>query len=534
VLNNRTAIIAVTALAPAIWGTTYLVTTEFLPPDRPLLSAALRALPAGLLLVLLTRRLPKGSWWWRALVLGALNIGGFFALLFVAAYRLPGGVAAIVLASQPLMVAGLSSRLLGERLTRRTTIAAAAGLAGVALLVLRADARLDGVGVAAAVGGAVVMAIGVVLSKRWPSPAPLLATTGWQLVAGGLLLVPVVLLLEAPLPTTLSTPNLLGYGYLTIIGGAVAYPIWFRGIRALTPTRVTFLGLLSPVVATALGWLALDQQLTAAQALGGLVVLAAIVLAQTRTSPTLSPSGQSPDQVHRGVLNRQSRDDDRGGQVCGTGHPREQTAVGQGFDCTLDLRLARLDQQAAARCQPCRSSLSNSPYDIEPVRTAVECGSRFEQTGLGRKQPDRVAGYVGGIGDQDVDAAMKRGRQRLKEIAGVGLTADGADVAASEEHSDGIDVDGVQLDPVHDGGQCRADRTRAAAHVDDDSLRVGESGGLMYEEFGTAARHEDSWPHGDAQPAELRPAKDLLERSTGDTLVHQIGERDWVTRGVEQ
>jgi len=136
VLNNRFGIAALTALAPAIWGSTYLVTTELLPPDRPLLAAVLRALPAGLLLLVLTRRIPQGSWWWRALLLGALNIGAFFALLFVAAYRLPGGVAAIILASQPLLVAGLASRLLGERLTLRTTIAAAAGLAGVALLVL--------------------------------------------------------------------------------------------------------------------------------------------------------------------------------------------------------------------------------------------------------------------------------------------------------------------------------------------------------------------------------------------------------------
>ncbi len=274
-----------TAVAPMIWGTTYLVTTELLPPGRPLLAAVLRALPAGLLLVALARRLPYGSWWWRAAVLGVLNIGAFFALLFVAAYRLPGGVAAIVLASQPLLVAGLAPRLLGERLTLRTAIAAAAGVAGVGVLVLRADARLDGIGLAAAVGGALVMATGVVLSQRWRSPAPLLATTGWQLVAGGLVLLPVALLVEGPPPATLSTSNLLGYGYLMIVGAAIAYPIWFRGICDLSATSATFLGLLSPVVATVLGWLVLDQTLSIAQSLGGLVVLAAIVVAQSWSRP---------------------------------------------------------------------------------------------------------------------------------------------------------------------------------------------------------------------------------------------------------
>ncbi|WP_406110685.1 EamA family transporter [Kitasatospora purpeofusca] len=288
-LRNRLAIVLLTALAPAIWGSTYLVTTELLPPGRPLLAGVLRALPAGLLLIALTRRLPTGSWWWRSLVLGALNIGAFFALLFVAAYRLPGGVAATVGAVQPLIAAGLSAALLGDRLSPRTLLSGIAGVAGVSLLVLRAGAQLDAIGIVAALGGAVVMATGVVLSKRWTSPAPLLATTGWQLTAGGLLLLPVAFLVEGPPPSHLTGANLLGYGYLGLIGAAVAYALWFRGIRALPPTSVTFLGLLSPVVATALGWLVLGQDLSPVQALGALIVLGALVAAQIQRPHT--PSG---------------------------------------------------------------------------------------------------------------------------------------------------------------------------------------------------------------------------------------------------
>src|SRR4051794_40456885 len=154
------------------------------------------------MLVALTRRLPQGAWWWRAFVLGALNIGAFFALLFVAAYRLPGGVAATIVSAQPLLVAGLSWWLLGTRASRRLLIAGAAGVLGVALLVLRADATLDGVGLAAAFGAAAVMATGIVLSKRWPSPAPVLATTGWQLLAGGLVVLPLALVIEGAPPTS--------------------------------------------------------------------------------------------------------------------------------------------------------------------------------------------------------------------------------------------------------------------------------------------------------------------------------------------
>lgn len=284
----------VTALAPAIWGSTYLVTTELLPPDRPLLAGVIRALPAGLLLIAVTRRLPQGSWWWRSLVLGALNIGAFFALLFIAAYRLPGGVAATVGAVQPLLAAGLSAGLLGDRLTLRTVLSGIAGIAGVSLLVLRSNAELDAIGVAAALGGAVVMATGVVLSKRWASPAPLLATTGWQLTAGGLLLLPVALLVEGAPPSHLTGANLLGYGYLALIGAAIAYALWFRGIRALPPTSVAFLGLLSPVVATALGWLALGQDLSLVQGLGALIVLGSLVAAQTQKPRGVQPAPSAP------------------------------------------------------------------------------------------------------------------------------------------------------------------------------------------------------------------------------------------------
>ncbi|RQW97557.1 EamA family transporter, partial [Micromonospora globispora] len=114
-MNRRWTDIALTAAAPTAWGTTYLVTSELLPADRPLWSGVLRALPAGLLLLAVTRHRPHGAWWWRAAVLGALNIGAFFPLLFYAAYRLPGGTAAVLGAAQPLLVAALSVVALGER-----------------------------------------------------------------------------------------------------------------------------------------------------------------------------------------------------------------------------------------------------------------------------------------------------------------------------------------------------------------------------------------------------------------------------------
>ena len=95
-----------TALAPLIWGSTYWVTSQWLPPDRPFTAALLRVLPAGLLLLGWVQCWPARASWGRLLGVSVLNIGVFQALLFVAAYRLPGGVAAILGATQPLMVLG--------------------------------------------------------------------------------------------------------------------------------------------------------------------------------------------------------------------------------------------------------------------------------------------------------------------------------------------------------------------------------------------------------------------------------------------
>ena len=275
------AVVLTTALAPAAWGTTYLTTTELLPPGRPLLAGALRALPAGLVLAAATKRRPVGTWWAKALLLGTLNIGGFFALLFVAAYRLPGGVAATLGAVQPLIAAGLAAILLRERVRRNVVIAGVLGLVGVGLLVLRAGAQLDVGGVAAGLAGATSMATGVVLTKRWGRPVPLLTFTAWQLVAGGLVLLPLALGVEG-LPAQLTGANILGYLWLATAGTGVAYVLWFRGIDTLPVSQVSLLALLSPLVATTAGWVVVGQRLTTAQIAGAVLVLVAMWLGQRR------------------------------------------------------------------------------------------------------------------------------------------------------------------------------------------------------------------------------------------------------------
>lgn len=270
-----------TAVAPATWGTTYLVTSEWLPPDRPLLSGAVRALPAGLIALAIGRRLPHGVWWWRAAALGTLNIGAFFVLLFVAAYRLPGGVASTLSAVQPLMVSGLAFALLRERPTAWRLCWGVAGTVGVAVMVLRGRLEFDAVGILAGLGGTAVMATGVVLTKRWGRPpgVGVLAFTGWQLTAGDLLVTVLALAIEGP-PGELSPPAVGGYLWLSLVETLLAYALWFNGLGRLPVGAVSFLPLVSPAVATLLGRLLLDQSLTVAQTFGFGLAMIAVVAAQ--------------------------------------------------------------------------------------------------------------------------------------------------------------------------------------------------------------------------------------------------------------
>jgi probable blue pigment (indigoidine) exporter len=279
--SGQAGLTALTAIAPAVWGTTYVVTTELLPAGHPMFAGLMRALPAGLLALLLVRTLPRGDWWWKIAVLGTLNIGIFFPFLFLAAERLPGGVAATLGATQPIIVAFLVVMILGERFSRWRVSWGMAGMIGVGMVVLGPGAALDPIGVLAGLAGAASMGTGVVLTKRWGRPEGVNALTlaGWQLAAGGLVLLGPTLYLEG-IPTGIDGAAVGGYIWLGLTGGIVAYTLWFAGIRRLQVTATALLGLLSPLVAATLGALLLNETLTVVQLAGFVVALSAMLAGQ--------------------------------------------------------------------------------------------------------------------------------------------------------------------------------------------------------------------------------------------------------------
>jgi probable blue pigment (indigoidine) exporter len=270
---------AATMLAPIAWGTSYVTITETLPDGRPLLVATMRVVPSAFVLLIagrfVSRWRPRGAEWLRTTTLAAFNFGIFFPLLVVAVYRLPGGVAAAAGGLQPLLVVLLSVLVSGRRPRVLDVVIGCVAALGVALVVIRPDADLDPVGLLAAAGANVSFAAGVVLTKHFGAPSNKLASTGWQLLIGGMILVPLTAIVEGA-PTSLTGRNVAGVAYLSLIGTALAFVLWFNGIRRLPATAPPLLGLAAPVTGAVLGWVILGQSLSPIQLAGFVITIAAI------------------------------------------------------------------------------------------------------------------------------------------------------------------------------------------------------------------------------------------------------------------
>ena len=122
---------------------------------------------------------------------------------------------------------------------------------------------------------------------------PTTVLTGWQLLLGGLCLLPVVLVLE-PWPDHFTAANVGGYLYLCLVGAVLAYVLYFRGISRLPPAIVSSLGPLSPVCAFVLGWVFLNEQLGGRALVGFVLVLLSIIGVQRAMMPRTGRPPQTP------------------------------------------------------------------------------------------------------------------------------------------------------------------------------------------------------------------------------------------------
>jgi probable blue pigment (indigoidine) exporter len=269
--------VALTAIAPVAWGSNYWVTRHALPADYPLYGALIRALPAGLLLLALRPRLPRGAWWWRSAALGAMNVGGFFTLIYVSAQLLATSLASMIMATSPIAMLLLAWLLVSERPRRLAVAGAALGIAGVVLMLAGGAGAIDPLGVLASLAAMTLSSIGYLLAKRWGGGVDVLTLTAWQLVAGGALLAVAAVGVEGAPPPVDATAA-LGFLYVSLVATALAFACWFGGLRHLDAGTVGLVGLLNPVTGVLLGTLLASETLGVRQLIGIGLVFAGILL----------------------------------------------------------------------------------------------------------------------------------------------------------------------------------------------------------------------------------------------------------------
>jgi len=276
-----------------IWGSTYLAIRYAVEAIPPLFVAGFRHLIAGGLLF--------GWCWWRGLrpvrhqwfasiVLAVLFFLIGHGTLHWAQQTLPSGLAALLIATEPIFVAIILTATRRARFTRSLLIGLLLGLFGVALII-GADVRSgrpDILGSFAVLIGSASWSIGMVYSRRAAlHPDPRMAAAMSLLAGAGLLLLGGMVTGEAARfdVAAVSLKSLLALAYLAIAGSLVAYSAYFWLLDRFPPTLIATHTYINPLVALVLGWAIAGEVLTTRFLFGGLVVIVAIALLSRATQP---------------------------------------------------------------------------------------------------------------------------------------------------------------------------------------------------------------------------------------------------------
>jgi drug/metabolite transporter (DMT)-like permease len=268
-----------------IWGSTYLgiaVTGETIPP---LFAASTRFIAAGgmMVLVVLLRGGQRVSR--RALgscILIGLLLPGANAVLFFAERNVPTGLASLIIASVPLWVVVL--RLAAhERLPWQALAGVGVGFAGVAILA-QPSGGAKAWGIALCVLSAIMWSIGSVLSARVTMPDDPFAATAYEMLAGGLVMLPISLFTVHDFSP--STASILGWIYLVTFGSIIGYTAYVWLLANAPLGLVSTYAYVNPVVAIALGVAFRGEQLTWRLLLGAAIVVVAVATVVRQEPPS--------------------------------------------------------------------------------------------------------------------------------------------------------------------------------------------------------------------------------------------------------
>jgi drug/metabolite transporter (DMT)-like permease len=270
-----------------VWGSTYLAIALVVETMPPLLAASFRFLVAGLLVAafLVVRRGPRALRLNTAELAGASLVGlalllGGNGMVMLGQREVPSGLAALIIAVVPLWVV-VMRLLFRERVRRGTLLGVIIGFAGVAVLVVP-----RGISGTVALGGMLLLivaaaswAAGSFYSRRLRLPADPFVSTAVQLIAGGLGLAVVgVAVGELGLlhGAQFSSSSIIGLLYLISFGSILAYTAYTWLLQHAPVSKVATYAYVNPVVALALGWLILSEEISLTILLGGAMIVVAV------------------------------------------------------------------------------------------------------------------------------------------------------------------------------------------------------------------------------------------------------------------
>jgi drug/metabolite transporter (DMT)-like permease len=276
-----------------VWGSTYLaiaIAVETLPP---LLSAGIRFLLAGLLVVAWfvlrgqrsALRVTRGQLAGAALV-GTLLLASGNGLVVLAERTVPSGLTALVVASVPLWLQ-LLRRMSGERVPTATLFGVAVGFGGVLFLVVPRglSGQADALGLLMLIGATVSWAVGTFISPRLRMPRDPLASTGLQMLAGGLVLTGIALATGEAAHLDLaaySARSLAALAYLVVFGSLVAFTAYTWLLQHAPVSQISTYAYVNPVVAVVLGAIVLSEPITPSVMIGAAIIVAAVAFIVNR------------------------------------------------------------------------------------------------------------------------------------------------------------------------------------------------------------------------------------------------------------
>ena len=285
-MGQTTKVWVALATVYVIWGSTYLgieLTGETIPP---LFAVAVRFLCAAALLA--------GFTWWRrgpgafrvtpsqlatAALVGVL-LPGANAILFVAEQHVATGLSALIIGSVPLWIVVLRITN-GDRPPAAALASVLVGFAGLALLV-RPGGGAPLWALLLVLGSSVMWATGSFLSSRLPMPRDSFAATTYEMLAGGLVLLPIGIATTSPHPSHFSGRSIFGFVYLVTFGSVVGYTAYVWLLDNAPLGTVATYAYVNPVVAIALGALVLHESLSWTVGLGAILVLACVAVVVRR------------------------------------------------------------------------------------------------------------------------------------------------------------------------------------------------------------------------------------------------------------